>query len=64
MQSGPRRPLRDPERARDIREWQTLVVMQDQDRALIDRKSPQCAIELVTVGQPGGLVRFAVARPP
>jgi hypothetical protein len=49
MQARTGRPSRDVEKLRDLDEGEPEVVVQDEDRALLDRKPGERALEGVTI---------------
>ncbi len=56
MESRPRRPDRDPKGVGNLRQRKSLVVVQDDDRTLLDRQAAESTLQLIAIRERAGCV--------
>jgi hypothetical protein len=59
MQPRAGRPVRDAERLGNVHQWQTHVVVEDEDGPLIERELAERPLQLVAVEECSNVVRRA-----
>ena len=64
VESRSGRPRGDLEDLGDLHEGQPEVVVQDEDRPLVDREPAEGALQLVAIGDGGAPIRASMARRP